>query len=83
MYGLEIVRGLLINSPKKYGLLIGSEQISKILNYEDRTTCVLFGDGAGAALIKLDDSLYVHLNASLLLDQMGYCCLKNSFTIHV
>ncbi|SER91838.1 beta-ketoacyl-ACP synthase III [Lachnobacterium bovis] len=60
VYGLEIVRGLLINSPKKYGLLIGSEQISKILNYEDRTTCVLFGDGAGAALIKLDDSLYVH-----------------------
>lgn len=60
VYGLEIMRGLLTNSSKKYGLLIGSEQISKIMDYNDRTTCVLFGDGAGAAVIKLDESLYVH-----------------------
>ena len=30
------------------------------MDYNDRTTCVLFGDGAGAAVIKLDESLYVH-----------------------
>ncbi|SFG45557.1 3-oxoacyl-[acyl-carrier-protein] synthase-3 [Lachnospiraceae bacterium C7] len=60
VYGLEIARGLLENSKKKYALVIGSEKLSKILNYEDRATCVLFGDGAGAAVIKLDNSKFVH-----------------------
>ena len=58
LYGLDICRGLLMSSSKKYALLIGSEQLSRILNYEDRTSCILFGDGAGAAILELDDSLY-------------------------
>ncbi len=60
LYGLEIVRSLLAGSKKKYGLLIGSEHLTKILDMTDRTTCVLFGDGAAGALIRQDDSLYVH-----------------------
>lgn len=36
----------------KTALVIGAEVLSKILNWEDRTTCVLFGDGAGAAVLK-------------------------------
>ncbi len=55
LYGLKTVYGLLLQQPEKYALLIGSEVISKYLNFEDRTTCVLFGDGAGAAVIKLSD----------------------------
>ncbi len=60
LYGLEIVRSLLENSKKKYGLLIGSEHLTKILDKNDRTTCVLFGDGAAGVLIKNDESIYVH-----------------------
>lgn len=60
LYGLEVCRGLLTDSRKKYVLLIGSEQLSKITDYTDRQTCILFGDGAGAAVLRLDDSLYVH-----------------------
>ena len=36
-------------------LLVGSETLSRITDYEDRTTCILFGDGAGAALLKATD----------------------------
>ena len=35
-------------------LVIGAEQLSRVMNMEDRSTCVLFGDGAGAAVVRLD-----------------------------
>lgn len=53
MYGVSAARGLLMQSDKKYGLVIGSEILSKILDMNDRSTCILFGDGAGAAVIEL------------------------------
>lgn len=55
LYGLGVCHSLLLNSSKKYALLIGSEQMSKILDMEDRSTCVLFGDGAAAAVVTLDE----------------------------
>jgi 3-oxoacyl-[acyl-carrier-protein] synthase-3 len=36
-------------------LVIGAETFSRILDWEDRTTCVLFGDGAGAVVLKAED----------------------------
>jgi 3-oxoacyl-[acyl-carrier-protein] synthase-3 len=55
MYGLQIARGLLMQSEKKYALVIGTETLSKILDMTDRSSCILFGDGAGAAVIELSD----------------------------
>lgn len=60
LYGLKTVFGLLLQQPDKYALLIGSEVISKYLNFNDRGTCVLFGDGAGAAVVRLTDSYDFH-----------------------
>ena len=40
-------------------LVIGAETMSRILDWEDRSTCVLFGDGAGAVILEADDSLSV------------------------
>ncbi len=40
---------------KKNVLIVGAEKYSSILNYEDRTTCFIFGDGAGAAIISATD----------------------------
>lgn len=60
LYGMEVCRGLLCNGKKKYALLIGCEQLSKIIDFTDRSSCILFGDGAGAAILRLDDSTYVH-----------------------
>ncbi len=73
LYGMEIVRGLLTNSSKKYGLLIGCEQLSRIMDFEDRSTCVLFGDGAGAAVLGLDDSEYAHMAWSRGNDEVLWC----------
>lgn len=55
MYGLQVARGLLMQTDKKYALVIGVETLSKILDMNDRGSCVLFGDGAGAAIVELSD----------------------------
>lgn len=55
LYALKVAKGLLENLEKPYALVIGSEQVSKILDFKDRSTCVLFGDGAGAAIVQLSD----------------------------
>ena len=51
--GMDIARGLLAGGKKKYALLVGTEQLSRITDFGDRSTCILFGDGAGAAILKL------------------------------
>jgi 3-oxoacyl-[acyl-carrier-protein] synthase-3 len=51
IYGLEAVRGLTMLDPKATILLVGSEVCTSRLNFRDRNTCVLFGDGAGATVI--------------------------------
>ncbi len=59
IYGLEVARGFLNGNGGKYGLVIGCEQLSRLMDMTDRSTCVLFGDGAGAAVIKtVDDGIY-------------------------
>lgn len=57
IFGCNIANGLLASSGKKesIALVIGSERISPLMNMDDRTTCVLFGDGAGAAVIRYDE----------------------------
>ena len=51
IYALEIAKAFVESGLKKNVLIIGAEKLSSIVNWEDRTTCVLFGDGAGAAVI--------------------------------
>ncbi|MDP8232078.1 MAG: beta-ketoacyl-ACP synthase III [Candidatus Zophobacter franzmannii] len=51
IYASDIARQFVENGTKKNVLVIGVEILSKIVNWEDRNTCVLFGDGAGAAII--------------------------------
>ena len=60
LYGLETVRGFLALSDKKYALLIGGEQLSRVMDMSDRSTCVLFGDGAGAAVVTLEEDRLWH-----------------------
>jgi len=53
VYGLETAAGLLcVNNERKRALVIGAEVLSKMTNWEDRKTCVLFGDGAGAVVLE-------------------------------
>ena len=51
VFGLATADGLLKTGGFKRALVIGSETFSRILDWKDRTTCVLFGDGAGAVVL--------------------------------
>jgi 3-oxoacyl-[acyl-carrier-protein] synthase-3 len=52
VFGLATVDGLIKTGAYKRALVIGSETFSRILDWKDRTTCVLFGDGAGAVVVE-------------------------------
>lgn len=52
VYALAVAGGFLMQAPFHRALVIGSEVLSKIIDWQDRTTAVLFGDGAGGVLIE-------------------------------
>ncbi|MAK59401.1 MAG: 3-oxoacyl-ACP synthase [Ponticaulis sp.] len=54
VFALATADGLMRNSGFKKALVIGAETFSRILDWSDRTTCVLFGDGAGAIVLEAD-----------------------------
>ncbi|MDR2812284.1 MAG: ketoacyl-ACP synthase III [Puniceicoccales bacterium] len=55
IYALDVARNFLLNNSKmKNVLVIGTEKMSSIVDWEDRSTCVLFGDGAGAVILSRD-----------------------------
>jgi len=52
LYGMHVTENLLNVSDRPYGLVVGGEELSRITNFDDRSTAILFGDGAGAAVVK-------------------------------
>jgi len=55
VYALQVTDALLRAGSYKRALVIGAETFSRILDWNDRTTCVLFGDGAGAVVLELQE----------------------------
>ena len=55
IYGLHLADSLIRSGANQRVLVIGAETFSRILNFQDRTTCVLFGDGAGAVILEASD----------------------------
>ena len=51
-YGLTVAKGLIAAGTHKKIIVIGAETLSKVTDFEDRTSCILFGDGAGAMLVE-------------------------------
>ena len=56
VYGLDVANSILAGKPGAKVLLVGSEAFTRRLNWEDRTTCILFGDGAAAAVLTNGDA---------------------------
>jgi 3-oxoacyl-[acyl-carrier-protein] synthase III len=56
LYGITVADNMLRGGAAKTALVIGAETFSRILDWEDRTTCVLFGDGAGAVVLRAQDT---------------------------
>jgi len=52
LYALSVADSMIRGGTTNHALVIGAETFSRILDWEDRTTCVLFGDGAGAVVLK-------------------------------
>ena len=66
VYALGIADKFIKSGTHKTALVIGAETLSRILNWDDRTTCVLFGDGAGAVVLQASEEpgiLSTHLHA--------------------
>lgn len=56
LYAMQTARHFLNGGPLKTALVIGAEKLSSLINWQDRNTCVLFGDGAGAVVLRRDSS---------------------------
>lgn len=56
LFAMNTARMYLDGAKKKYALIIGAETLSKIMDWTDRSTCVLFGDGAGAAVLCAEEN---------------------------
>ncbi len=56
VYALSVAKAFIESGMKKNVLIIGAETYTSILDYTDRTTCFIFGDGAGAAIISATDN---------------------------
>ncbi|MFP5456350.1 MAG: beta-ketoacyl-ACP synthase III [Alphaproteobacteria bacterium] len=56
LYALSVADSMIKSGAARHALVIGAETFSRILDWEDRTTCVLFGDGAGAVVLRGEES---------------------------
>ena len=75
IYAMDVARSLMSNSGYKNALVIAAEKLSAIADWEDRNTCVLFGDGAGAVILSEVASggiLSSYLGADGTKDEMLY-----------
>ncbi len=67
VYALSVAKAYIESGMKKHILVVGAEKFSSIVDYTDRSTCILFGDGAGAAVISASTEKaegFVDLHAS-------------------
>ncbi len=61
LFALSTAQAYIASGRFKNALLIGAEVLSKIMDWNDRSTCVLFGDGAGAAVVRADEENLCHV----------------------
>ncbi len=75
VYGLNTAYCYLNSGMAEYALIIGTETLSKVIDYTDRTTCVLFGDGAGAVVVRKRKNtfFYSQIGANGDLQDVIYC----------
>jgi 3-oxoacyl-[acyl-carrier-protein] synthase-3 len=56
LYAMQIAESLILSGQRKTALIIGAEKLSSMVDWEDRNTCVLFGDGAGSVILTIDEN---------------------------
>jgi 3-oxoacyl-[acyl-carrier-protein] synthase-3 len=71
LYALQVARHFINTGNRTTALVIGAEKLSSLINWQDRNTCVLFGDGAGAVVIRRDDEGGLNAPGRVLSTVMG------------
>jgi 3-oxoacyl-[acyl-carrier-protein] synthase-3 len=71
VYALHTAHALIASGLHRKVLVVGADSLSKITDYTDRSTCILFGDGAGAVLVESDDDYNSFINYHLGSDGRG------------
>ncbi|MEK9604471.1 MAG: beta-ketoacyl-ACP synthase III [Flavobacteriaceae bacterium] len=71
LYGMSIASNMVTGGRYKKVLLVGADKMSSIIDYTDRTTCIIFGDGAGAVLFEPSQSGYGWIDEYLRSDGSG------------
>ncbi len=66
VYALQVAKDMMRSGSYRRALVVGAEKLSSVVDWSDRTTCVLFGDGAGAALLETTTEKNVGLLGNLL-----------------
>jgi 3-oxoacyl-[acyl-carrier-protein] synthase-3 len=82
VYALDVANRMIITGGASNALVIGSETLSRITNWEDRSTAVLFGDGAGAVLLQASDEpgiMSTHIHADGEFENLLEVPLDESF----
>ena len=80
IYALNIADKFIKTGESKCALVVGAETLSRITNWDDRNTCVLFADGAGAAILKPTDDkgiIFSELGAQWRIWRPASCALWN------
>lgn len=72
LYALNTGAQFIENGRCKRVIVVGGDKMSSIMNYEDRTTCIIFGDGAGAVLLEADETGHGILDSILKSDGNGW-----------
>lgn len=78
IYGLQIADSLIKTNKYETILLVGAEKMSSLLDWNDRNTCILFGDGAGAIIVKKDEGISGLIDSRLYSDGNFYHLLYTS-----
>lgn len=76
IYGLHLVNSLISSGAHKTIMLVGAEKMSSLLNWEDRGTCILFGDGAGALILQRSTVSSGIIDTQIFSDGSFYDILK-------
>lgn len=78
VFALDVAQSMMLANPRRYrnALVIGTDAFSKILNWEDRRTCIFFGDGAGAVLLSRTSGAERQIHCALGSDGRGRHCIE-------
>ena len=71
IYALAVADSFLVTGQARTALVIGAETFSRILDWHDRTTCVLFGDGAGAVVLRAEEGTGTAFDRGVLATHLG------------